>query len=190
MNKNKTIYLKIFIFLITAFSALSASEKTTIAPYSDVKSEVSTEEPVKNSFGYASLGVKPYIVPNFNLGYRMQNNRLGFDSSVGISAICLDYPLFTANLIPLLYPYPTIDRAQSFFGLGVTAGSVLKNWEKFLNRVYIGPSFVFGREFLTDQKSRQFFQLSIDFLYALNIKDLDWSNRPVAAFSFAYGWGF
>ena len=188
MNKNKTIYLNIFIILITAFSALSASEKTTIAPYSDVKSEVSTEEPVKNSFGYASLGVKPYIVPNFNLGYRMQNNRVGFDSSVGISAILFDYPLFTANLTPLFYPNPTVKGAQSYFGLGVTAGALLEHWKVNQVNGYIGPSFVFGREFLTDQKSRQFFQFSIDALF--DIATPVWSQSPIAAFSFAYGWGF
>ena len=188
MNKNKTIYLNIFIILITAFSALSASEKTTIAPYSDVKSEVSTEEPVKNSFGYASLGVKPYIVPNFNLGYRTQNNRVGFDSSVGISAILFDYPLFTANLTPLFYPNPTVKGAQSYFGLGVTAGALLEHWKVNQVNGYIGPSFVFGREFLTDQKNRQFFQFSIDALF--DIKTPVWSQNPVAAFSFAYGWGF
>ena len=118
----------------------------------------------------------------------MQNNRVGFDSSIGISAILFDYPLFTANLTPLFYPNPTIDGAQSYFGLGVTAGALLEHWK--VNQVagYIGPSFVFGREFLTDQKSRQFFQFSIDALF--DIATPVWSQTPVAAFSFAYGWGF
>lgn len=183
MNKIKTISSILIIFLINSFATASETKEVEKTPKTN---ETTTKEIVKNGFGYASLGVKPWIFPNFNLGYRMQNNHFGLDSSAGISAIHFDYPILTLNLTPLFYPNPTLKGSQSYFGLGAAAGVVFEDWDHHNTGVYFGPSFVFGREFLINKTSRQFFQFSIDALFNINIL----GHKPVAAFSFAYGWGF
>lgn len=103
----------------------------------------------------------------------------------------------------LIYPKPKIDGAQYYFGLGVTAGDLRGDRDKSRTRGssplngwfqtdmrYVGPTFVFGREFSSVKKGRQFFQFSIDTLFDISPRSYNRYEGVIPAFSFAYGWGF
>ena len=119
----ETIYSMLIIFLINCFATATASEKVNSPSQID---EATPTENVKNHFGYASLGVKGYalfglkshtvqIVPNPNLGYRIQQGHFGLDSSAGLSAIDFDDPILALKPDPFVLSKSNAKRGSILF---------------------------------------------------------------------------
>ncbi len=164
----KTLKTLIFSLLITCAGAIVHAEETQ-------------PEKVENAYGYFSYG---FGIPTFlslKLGKRIQSQHHGCDFGVGITPL-VDVTELHAFASYLNYPNPNLN-SQFYWGLGIKGGGLI--YEHKPSFGYVGPGLILGKEFITNNGSRRFIQVTGG--YGVLTTD---GPKAISSINVSYGFAF
>jgi len=162
---------RIFFILILLFTSALFCEK---------QKGKTDAEILKESFGYVRTGPFTFLhVPiggEVAVGYRFRSDRFEGGPMINVSGSPYAYPAISFKMEGYYYP---LDWRGGYYGImpGVGVGYIKTTFDTKYNRWDFFPSLeiVVGKEFVTENKKKRFYYVSIS---------------PLLSLSFNYGWAF
>ena len=149
----------------------------------------------RESFGYFNLGLKcPIMIPmpSLGFGYRLQNERHGFDVSVQASTWLI---ISIVSVMPMYQYYrkPNLDK-EYYLGTGIDFQLMVSPFGEDSTRLFFTPVLAFGKKYRNDSGANRFFQFEIGPVSFAKghfiVSGGSWEILPYPIVTFRYGMGF
>lgn len=145
-------------------------------------------ENISDDTFYVDVGSFLLPVPIIGFGWRAQSGHVGLDLSFNTMFLIMPVA-FQEKAMFLHFPKPNL-ASQWYWGLGAAA-TQSASWMRDIRTAYgnllFGPSFTFGKSYLTGEEKKRFFQANVDVFFSNRDK---FRTVPYPAITLNYGFGF